>query len=161
MAKNPWAVKLGRKGGKARAASLDPARRSEIAKLAVTVRMGKKKYVRVEEHLVPQFTDKGEFLAWVRAAKSGSRAVYFVGDLATFRQVSAQRIVELERLSDGARPSHPRPSGEAMEIDLLRARMDLASSVSALAGTGLLLLTQKRTGEAGIWHYLATRTGLK
>ena len=161
MAKNQWAVKLGRRGGKARAAALSPARRSEIARTAVAVRDGKKKFARVEDHLVPHFTEKGEFLAWVRTAKNGDQAVYFVGELASFRQISGPRILELERLADGARPSHPRPPGEAVEIDMLRSRMDLASSVSGLAGTGLLHLTQKRNEEGGGWYYLATRRGAR
>lgn len=159
MAKNAWAVKLGRRGGKARAAALTPARRSEIAKTAVAVRDGKKKFARVEELLLPHFTDKGEFLAWVRLARKGDKAVYFIGELAAFRQSAAARIVELERLCDAARPSQPRPPGEAMEIDMLRSRMDLASSVSGLASTGLLHVTQKRNAEGGGWHYIATRTG--
>ena len=37
-AKNPHAVALGRSGGKARNGALTPARRSEIARLAVTAR---------------------------------------------------------------------------------------------------------------------------
>ena len=159
MAKNKWAVRLGRAGGKARAAALDPARRSEIAKKASDKYWGKTKFARVEDHLIPHFTEKGEFLAWVRSAKKGDQAVYFSGELAAFRQTAGQRIVELERLADGAKPSSPRPAGEAVEIDTLRSRMDLAASVSGLAGTGLLHLTQKRNDEGGGWFYIATRTG--
>ena len=160
MAKNGWAVKLGRLGGKARAAALDPARRSEIAKKAIAKRWGKTKYARVEEHLVPQYNQKGEFLAWMRTAKKGDQAIYFIGELATFRQVSGARIVELEKLADSARPSHPRPPGEAVEIDMLRGYMEIASCVSGLASAGLLHLTQKRNEDAG-WFYLATRTGTR
>ncbi len=40
--KDPNAVALGRKGGKARAAKLTPERRSEIARLAVQVRWAKR-----------------------------------------------------------------------------------------------------------------------
>lgn len=160
MAKNGWAVKLGRLGGKARAAALNPERRSEIAKTAIAKRWGKTKYARVEEHLVPQYSQKGEFLAWMRTAKKGDQAIYFIGELASFRQTAGQKIVELERLADGAKPSSPRPPGEAVEIDMLRSSMDLASSVSALAGTGLLHLTQKRNEDFG-WFYLATRTGAR
>lgn len=36
--KNPHAVALGRKGGKARKAALTPERRSEIARLAINTR---------------------------------------------------------------------------------------------------------------------------
>ena len=153
-------MKLGRLGGKARAAALGPKRRSEIAKKASDKAWGKTKFARVEEHLVPHFTEKGEFLAWLRGAKKGDQAIYFIGELAAFRQISGARIVELERLADAARPSHPRPPGETVEIDMLRSRMDLASSVSGLAGTGLLHLTQKRNEDAG-WFYLATRTGTR
>lgn len=161
MAKNEWAVKLGRRGGQARAAALDPARRSEIARTAIAKRWGKKKFARVEEHLVPHFTEKGEFLAWLRKARKGDQAVYFVGELAAFRQISGARIVELERLADSARPSRPRPPGEGVEVEMLRARMDLAASVSAIAGTGLLHLTQKRNEEGGGWFYIATRTAAR
>jgi hypothetical protein len=161
MAKNAWAVKLGRLGGKARAAALDPARRSEIAKKAIAKRWGKTKFARVDGLLVPHFTEKGGFLAWVRGAKRGDQAVYFTGELASFRQTAANRIVELERLSDGARPSQPRPAGEAVEIDMLRAQMELAASVSGLASSRLLHLTQKRNRKGEGWHYIATRTGAR
>jgi hypothetical protein len=43
MKKNAAAVSLGRKGGKARAKSLTPERRSEIALLAVQAREKKRK----------------------------------------------------------------------------------------------------------------------
>lgn len=160
MAKNPWAVKLGRRGGQARAAVLTPERRSQIAKLAVAVRDNKQKFARVEGRLVPQFTEKSEFLAWLRTAKKGDQATYFIGELAAYRQTAAARIVELEKLSDKARPSHPRPPAEAVEIELLRSRLDLAASVSSIAQTGLLHLTQKRHEEFG-WYYVATRTGAR
>jgi hypothetical protein len=41
--KDPAAVKLGRKGGKARAKNLSPERRSEIATIAVQAREAKRK----------------------------------------------------------------------------------------------------------------------
>jgi general stress protein YciG len=41
--KDPAAVALGRKGGKARAKSLSPERRSEIARKAVEAREAKRK----------------------------------------------------------------------------------------------------------------------
>lgn len=159
MAKNEFAVGLGRLGGKARAAALDPERRSEIARKAIAKRWGKAKFERVEELLVPRFTEKGSFLAWVRVARKNDQAVYFVGELAAFRQNAAARIVDLERLADGARPSHPRPPGEAVEIDMLRSSMDIAACVSNLASTGFLHLTQRRNTTGEGWLYLATRTG--
>ena len=43
---------------------------------------------------------------------------------------------------------------------MLRESLDLASSVSAIANTGLLHLTQKRNEDFG-WFYIATRTGAR
>ncbi len=51
--KLPAAVELGRKGGKARAESLAPARRSEIARKAAEARWRRKKHTTGESQSSP------------------------------------------------------------------------------------------------------------
>ena len=149
-------------GGAASVLLLDSKQRQARARKAAQKRWGKLEFVRVAKQLTPSFIEKGAFLVWARAAKHGEQAVYFMGELATFRQTAPQRIVELERLADDSTPALPRPPGEAIEIDLLRSQLELSSSVSAMATAGVFHLTQKRADDgSGKWAYLATKSGVR
>lgn len=147
-------------GGKARARALSAQRRREISAKANTKRWHGNEFVEVEKKLTRKFDNRGDFMAWIRRADHGEVAIYFVGELAHFRQEAPLRLRELESLADAAKPSKPRPPGEAIEMENLRNQLELAQSVSLLAESKLLHLTQKRRPEGGSF-YIATRTRLK
>jgi hypothetical protein len=106
---------------------------------------------------LPAMRDKGAFLDWARSAKPGQTVVYFTGELAQFRATAPQRILQLQRLADQARPAAPRPPGEAIELARLQDAIELIQAATTLQQSETVALTQRRSADGKGWMYCATR----
>jgi hypothetical protein len=101
---------------------------------------------------------RDEFIAWLRDAKAGSQALYHRGSLAHYRKDAPTRLLHLQKLSDDAKPAHPRPPGEAIEMQQIQDRIELIQTVTQMQEAQLVSLIQRRSVEAeGEFIYLAIK----
>jgi hypothetical protein len=102
-----------------------------------------------------------EFLRWLSAAKPGATALYHEGSVANYRKDAPLRLTELQRLADDAKPSHPRPAAESVEMQQIQDHIELIQTVTNMAQTDMVRLIQRRTveGREGEFIYYAIKKG--
>jgi hypothetical protein len=97
---------------------------------------------------------RDDFLDWLRTAKPGAHALYHRGSVANYRKDGPIRLIELQRLSDNAKPSHPRPPGESVEMQQIQDRLELITTVSGMVNADMVRLIQRRTVEGGEGEFI-------
>lgn len=109
------------------------------------------------EPYTQEIKDRDEFLAWFRASKPGAKTLYFRGEVAEFRHEAPLRIAHLQKLSDNAKPSAPRPPSESVEINQLQDTLELLQTVTTMSESKLIDLTKRRAVEGDGWICYATK----
>lgn len=109
------------------------------------------------EPFTQEIRDRDEFLAWFRASKPGDKTLYFRGDVATFRHNGPIRVAQLQKLSDNAKPSAPRPPSESVEINQIQDMLELLQTVTTMSESNLIALTKRRAVEGDGWICYATK----
>lgn len=108
-----------------------------------------------------QIDTRETFIDWLREAKPGAQALYHRGSIAHYRKDAPARLVELQRLADAAKPAHPRPVSESVEMQQIQDRLELIATVTQMEQAGLVRLIQRRQVEGGEGNfiYLAIKKG--
>jgi hypothetical protein len=109
------------------------------------------------EPYTKEVANRDDFLAWYRSVKPGDKVLYFRGDVATFRHNGPIRIAQLQKLSDTAKPSAPRPPSESVEINQIQDMLELLQTVTTMSESNLIAMTKRRAVEGDGWICYATK----
>lgn len=103
----------------------------------------------------PVYVRSRQDLALWLSSQTKANAVYFVGDLATFRKEGAKRVVEINRIEDRRSGRMPLKAPLRRERAGLQATIELIEAVKKYYQKGVITLSQRRVGTE--INYLAMK----